>query len=263
MFETIKLEQKKSVFFITLNRPEKRNAMNDTMMSEIVKALNIVEEKDGRAVVFQGEGKGFCAGADLNWMKKMKNYSFDENYKDSNKLAVMFRKIRTVNAVTVACAHGPSIGGAVGIIAACDIAIGTKDAVFSFGEVKLGIVPAVIGPYILARTSNTYARYFMLTGERFNGEKAKEIGLLHNVYNNKEELEKGLHYTLKLLLSGGKQAQRKIKKLLDTMTPPPEKLLEDYTTFLIAEARMSKEGQEGISAFFDKRKASWTEEWDG
>lgn len=262
MYKTIKLEQIKDVFFLKLNRPEKRNAMNDLMMSEIVDALCEVEKKDGRAVVFSGEGKAFCAGADLNWMLKMKDYTFDENYEDSNKLAIMFRKIRTMKAVTVACAHGPSIGGAVGIIAACDIAIGKKDAIFSFGEVKLGIVPAVIGPYILARTSNTHARYFMLTGERFDGEKAKEIGLLHKVYETDEELKTGLNNILKLLLAGGKQSQRKIKKLLDTMTPPPAKLLEDYTTFLIAEARMSEEGKEGIKAFFEKRKASWLEVWD-
>lgn len=259
MFETVKLEKRGSVHYLILNRPEKRNAMNETMQAEIVMALEEVEAQNGRLCVITGEGNVFCAGADLNWMRKMKDFSFEENVKDSKKLALMFRKIREVPFITVAAVNGHAIGGAVGIIAACDIAVAKKGSMFSFGEVKLGIVPAVIGPYIVAKTNQSAARYYMLTGERFDANRAYEIGLVHKVFDE-NEFGEGLKYTLIQVLTGGKKSQKTIKRLLDHISPVPSKEIEDYTVDVIARARISEEGQEGIAAFFEKRKPAWAED---
>ena len=258
MFETVKLEKRGSVHYLTLNRPEKRNAMNETMQAEIIMALEEVEAQNGRLCVITGEGDVFCAGADLNWMRKMKDFSFEENLKDSKKLALMFRKIREVPFITVAAVNGHAIGGAVGIIAACDIAVAKRGALFSFGEVKLGIVPAVIGPYIVAKTNQSAARYYMLTGERFDADRAYEIGLVHKVFDEKD-FKEGLKDLLIKILTGGKNSQKLIKMLLDHISPVPSKEIEDFAVEMIARARISEEGQEGIAAFFEKRKPSWLE----
>ncbi len=259
MFETVKLEKRGSVHYLTLNRPEKRNAMNEIMQAEIIMALEEVEAQNGRLCVITGAGSVFCAGADLNWMRKMKDYSFDENISDSKKLALMFRKIREAPFVTVAAVNGHAIGGAVGIISACDIAIAKKGSLFSFGEVKLGIVPAVIAPYIVAKTNQSSARYYMLTGERFGADRALEIGLVHKVFDE-NDFNEGLKKTLIQILTGGKRSQKTIKKLLDHISPVPSKEIEDYTVEVIARARISEEGQEGIAAFFEKRKPNWLED---
>ncbi len=259
MFETVKLEKRGSVHYLILNRPEKRNAMNEVMQAEIIMALEEIEAQNGRLCVITGEGNVFCAGADLNWMRKMKDFSFEENVKDSKKLALMFRKIREVPFITVAAVNGHAIGGAVGIIAACDIAVAKKGSMFSFGEVKLGIVPAVIGPYIVAKTNQSAARYYMLTGERFDADRAYEIGLVHKVFEQ-NKFEEGLKNTLIQILTGGKNSQKTIKRLLDHISPVPSKEIEDYTVDVIARARISDEGQEGIAAFFEKRKPRWAED---
>jgi len=259
MFETVKLEKKGNVHYLILNRPEKRNAMNETMQAEIMMALEEVELQKGRLCVITGAGSVFCAGADLNWMRKMKDFSFEENLKDSKKLALMFRKIREASFVTVAAVNGHAIGGAVGIISACDMAVAKRGSMFSFGEVKLGIVPAVIAPYIVAKTNQSAARYYMLIGERFDADRAYEVGLVHKVFDE-NEFEEGLKKLLKQILTGGKNSQKLIKRLLDHISPVPSKETEDFTVEMIARARISDEGQEGIAAFFEKRKPSWLED---
>ncbi len=263
MFQAIELKQSGSVWFLNLNRPEKRNAMNDVMMDEIVQVLRDAELAEIRVLVISGTGSVFCAGADLNWMRKMKDYSLEENEADSARLAKLYRALRTARPVTVAVVNGPAIGGAVGIVAACDIALTVKTAVFSFGEVRLGIIPAVIGPYIVEKTGISVSRYYMLTGERFDAVRAKEIGLVHKVYDSPETLKAGRDEVLRELLSGGTVSQRKIKHLMDHIVAPPEKELEELTIRLIAAARVSEEGQEGIRAFFEKRRPEWSEDYHG
>jgi len=263
MFQTIELKQKDSIWFLNLNRPEKRNAMNDMMMDEIVQVLRQAENDEPRALVISGSGNAFCAGADLNWMQKMKDYSLEENEADSGRLATLYRALRMARPVTVAVVNGPAIGGAVGIVAACDIALAVKEASFSFGEVHLGIIPAVIGPYIVEKTGLSASRYYMLTGERFDAIRAKEIGLVHKVFDSVEELKTGRDKVLAELLSGGATSQRKIKHLMDHIVAPPAKELEELTVRLIAAARVSDEGQEGIRAFFEKRRPSWSEDYHG
>lgn len=259
MFETIMLGRQGSVFTCTLNRPDRRNAMDDRMMEEIVAAIDTVEAESGRVLVFTGAGTAFCAGADLNWMARMKDFGLEENEADAARLAVLFRRIRTARPVTVAAVNGPAIGGAVGIVAACDIALAVRSAVFSFGEVRLGIVPAVIGPYIVERTGPSHARYYMLTGERFDGDRAREIGLVHKVVPDADALSRELDTIIGELKAGGQAAQGHIKALLDRIVPPVSADLEAYTIRLIAEARISDEGQEGIAAFFEKRRPGWSE----
>ncbi|NOY22092.1 MAG: enoyl-CoA hydratase/isomerase family protein [Acidobacteria bacterium] len=263
MFQAIELKQKGSVWFLTLNRPEKRNAMDDVMMDEIVRVLRDAERGGVRALVISGAGSAFCAGADLNWMRKMKDYTFEENEADSGRLATLYRALRTARPVTMAVVNGPAIGGAVGIVAACDIALAVKDASFSFGEVHLGIIPAVIGPYIVEKTGISVSRYYMLTGERFDAVRAREIGLVHKVFDSVEALKTGRDKVLSELLSGGTISQRKIKHLMDHIVVPPAQELEALTVRLIAAARVSEEGQEGIRAFFEKRRPSWSEDYNG
>lgn len=263
MFQTIDLKQKGSVWFLTLNRPEKRNAMNDVMMDEIIQVLLDAEREEIRILVISGSGSSFCAGADLNWMRKMKDYTLEENEVDSGRLATLYRALRMARPVTMAVVNGPAIGGAVGIVAACDIALAVKDASFSFGEVHLGIIPAVIAPYIVEKTGVSVSRYYMLTGERFDATRAREIGLVHKVFDSAEELKTGRDKVLTELLSGGTTSQRKIKHLLDHIAAPPSLELEKLTVRLIAAARVSEEGQEGIRAFFEKRRPVWSEDYNG
>ncbi len=263
MFQTIGLKRKGSVWFLTLNRPEKRNAMNDIMMDEIVRALQDAQSEGARVLVISGAGTAFCAGADLNWMRKMKDFTLEENEADSRRLATLYRTLRTARPVTVAMVNGPAIGGAVGIVAACDIALAVKNASFSFGEVRLGIIPAVIGPYIVEKTGVSVSRYYMLTGERFDAVRAREIGLIHKVFDSVEELKTGRDKILSELLSGGTISQRKIKHLMDHIVAPPVRELEELTVRLIATARVSEEGQEGIRAFFEKRRPDWSEDYHG
>ena len=262
MNATISLEHKGSVSILTLNRPEKRNALNDQMMEEMIGAVGEAEERNSRALVITGAGSAFCAGADLEWMGRMQHADYEENRMDSERLARLFRRIRTAQPVTVAAVNGPTIGGAVGMVAACDIALCISDAVFSFGEVRLGIVPAVIGPYVVEKTGASIARFYMLTGFRFSGDRAREIGLVHRVAADRDELSLELNRVLAALKSGGRSAQGHIKDLLDRISGPPSPDLEDYTVDLIAAARVSPEGQEGIRAFFEKRKPDWSEDTD-
>ncbi len=262
MYTSISLDHKGTISFLTLNRPDKRNALNDVMMEEMIQAVDEAEECGSRALVLTGAGSAFCAGADLEWMGRMQHADYEENRADSERLARLFRRLRMAKPVTVAAVNGPAIGGAVGIVAACDIALCTADAVFSFGEVRIGIVPAVIGPYIVEKTGASFARYYMLTGFRFSGERARQIGLVHGVADDQSALKNEVDHVLTALKSGGRNAQCHIKELLDRIGGPPSDEMEQYTVDLIAKARVSPEGQEGIRAFFEKRKPAWSEDVD-
>ncbi len=263
MFQAIELKKAGSVWFLTLNRPEKRNAMNDVMMDEIIQVLRDADREEIRVLVISGAGNTFCAGADLNWMRKMKNFTLEENEADSGRLATLYRTLRTARPVTITVVNGPAIGGAVGLVAASDIALAVKNATFSFGEVRLGIIPAVIGPYIVEKTGVSVSRYYMLTGERFDANRAKEIGLVHKVFDSVDTLKAGRDKILTELLSGGMTSQRKINHLMDHIVTPPSPELEELTVRMIASARVSEEGQEGIRAFFEKRRPSWSEDYHG
>jgi methylglutaconyl-CoA hydratase len=260
-FSTIKIERINDVAFVVLNRPEIRNAFNEVMISEITKAFREFEKLESiRAIVLKGEGKSFCAGADLNWMRDVSNYSFEQNYEESFRLSQCFYTIYTSPKPTIAVVHGAAIGGANGLLAACDIAICESETVFSLSEVKIGIVPACISPYVIKRVGEFPARELMMTGRRINGEEAERYRLV-NKSLPAAALDTYLDEVLSLLKSSGPKAISQCKKLIDEVVNNitlDEAL--SYTAHMIAEIRASQEGQEGMAAFLEKRKPNWTGE---
>lgn len=260
-YQTIEFELKDNTGTIWLNRPDVHNALNEKMISEIISCfeeLNMM--KDVRIVILRGRGKSFCAGADLNYMKGIAEFGFEENYQDSKRLAKCFNVIYTFNKPTIAVVHGAAIGGANGLLAACDFVYCTDDAKFAFSEVKLGIAPATISLYVLKRIGEYGARDLMITGRRFSGKEA-EWYRLANKSMPAEEIDQYLEEIVKTLLSSGPEAIAACKKLIYNISN--SMLFEnaiDYTARLIAELRASEEGQEGMASFLEKRKPKWVVE---
>jgi methylglutaconyl-CoA hydratase len=208
--------------------------------------------------VLSSTGKSFCAGADLTWMKRAAGYSQEENLRDANRLAELMSTLNEFSKPTIARVQGPAYGGGVGLIAACDIAVGTYDAVFSLSEVKLGIVPAVISPYVLAAIGERYSRRYMLTAERFSAAEAYRIGLLHELVPGEEQLDEAIAEILDSLLANGPQAQAECKTLIRIVAGQPidEETIAE-TAQRITRVRASPEGREGLAAFLDKRQPNW------
>lgn len=260
-FITLKVELLDDIARVSLNRPEIRNAFNEVMISEITEAFRTIEKMENiRAIVLKGEGKAFCAGADLNWMRGVSNYSFEQNYEESFRLSQCFYTIYTSPKPTIALVHGAAIGGANGLLAACDIAICDHETVFSLSEVKIGIVPACISPYVIKRVGEFPARELMMTGRRINGLEAEKYRLV-NTSLPAAEMEPYLDSMLNLLKSSGPKAIAHCKKLIDEVVNNitlDEAL--SYTAHMIAEIRASEEGQEGMAAFLEKRKPGWIKE---
>ncbi len=256
---TVQLQKHKSVLEIMLNRPDIHNAFDDKMISELTQIFtNIASNRDIRAVVITGNGKSFCAGADLNWMRKMKDYNFQENIQDSQHLSEMFEKLYRLPIPTIAKINGAAIGGGVGLVAACDIAIAANSAIFSLSEARLGLVPACISPYLLKHIPSGRLAPYFLTGMRMDSQKAKEIGLIHEVVSD-AELNQTVDKLLENILLCGPQALKMAKDLLANVPQMTSKEYMPYTAEMIAKLRVSDEGQEGLSAFLEKRKPKWHE----
>ena len=259
MYQNIVTEIDHGVGIITLNRADRHNAFDDAMINEISAAIDaMATDPDVRVVVFSSTGKSFCAGADLNWMKRMAGYTYDASLEDSRALAEMFRRVRQCPKPTVARVQGPAYGGGVGLVAACDIAIAVFDAQFALTEVKLGLIPAVISPHVIAAIGERYARRFMLTAERFSAAEAYRIGLLHEIVNDANALDEALNEIVDALLANGPDALAECKKLIDAVAwreLSPD-LIED-TAQRITRRRASNEGREGMSAFLEKRAPNW------
>ncbi len=257
VFETIECSFGEFLVTLTFNRPEIHNAFNDVMIEELLEAFTtIAKKKEVRAVVITGKGKSFCAGADLNWMKRVKDYSYEENLTESLRLAELFHTIYTLPVPTIAEVNGAAIGGGTGFVAVCDLAIASEKAKFSFSEVKLGLVPACISPYVVKKVGEGACREFFLTGERLTAEKAMKYGLVNQVVPP-EQLDETVRKLTGQLLSSGPSALATCKKLLQKV---PQMSLEDaktYTAEVIASLRVSKEGQEGMISFLEKRKPKW------
>ncbi len=254
--ETIKYEVRNGVFWVTLNRPEIHNAFNDQMIGELRQALKIAREQSPRVLVLTGEGKSFSAGADLNWMKRMKDFSYEENYRDSLELGHLLYEIYTFPAPTIALVNGHAFGGGVGLIAATDFAISVKNAKFGLTEVTLGLVPAVISPYLLKRMGERNLKELCLTGRRITAEEALKYGLLNeisdDIYRRGEEL-------IRELKKASPNAQKVCKELVRNIYEMPLDGALRYTSEVIAKIRVSEEGQEGMNAFFEKRRPGWQE----
>lgn len=260
---TVRFTREGAVAQVALNRPDVRNAFNEVMLEDLLKVFVAIREDHGvRVVVLTGEGKSFCAGADLHWMKRVVNYTYEENYEDSLNLARMLREIYTCPKPVIGRINGPAIGGGTGVVAVCDIAIASEDAVFAFSETKLGLTPAAISPYLLKRTGEKFLREYFLTGERFSAARAVEVGLV-NAAVPADQLDAVVDAKIEMILTGGPEALAVSKELIREIS---ERSLDDngpYTAAVISRLRMSEEGQEGMNAFLNKKKPRWlTEEKD-
>jgi len=252
-FETIYIEQKEDLSTVWLNRPEIHNAFNETMISELIEAFDLLGKDGGtRIILLRGKGKSFCAGADLNWMRGIAGYSYEQNYAESLNLSKCFYKIYTSPKPTIAIVHGAAIGGANGLLAACDIACCDDNTTFSLSEVKIGIIPACISPYILKRVGEYTSRELMLTGKRFKGYEAEHHRLV-NISLPDDELDSYVDDIIKHLRTSGPKAMSQCKRLLHDVSNvwSMEEAIEK-TAEMIAEIRASDEGQEGIAAFLEK-----------
>ena len=245
----LRREREGAVLRITLSRPERRNAFDAALIAELTEAFADVE--DARAVVLAGEGPSFCAGADVEWQRSSIDLSYEENVEDAMRLYRMCATIDACAAPVVARVHGYALGGGSGLVACADVAVAAPDAVFGFSEVRLGIVPAVISPFVLAKIGPGAARRYVLTGERFDAAAALRIGLVHEVAEDADAVVDGI---VGELLAGGPEAVREAKQLVRTR-PDGEELAR-----LAARLRAGEEGQQGLRAFLDKRPPPWRSE---
>jgi methylglutaconyl-CoA hydratase len=242
----LRVERDGPVLRVTLARPDRRNAFDSALISELAEAF--VDVGRARAVVLAGDGASFCAGADVDWMRSSADLSYDENVAEANALRAMLESVDACPAPVVARVQGHAFGGGAGLVASADVAIAGADAVFAFSEVKLGIVPAVISPFVVARIGPGQARRYFVTGERFDAETALQIGLVHEVA---DDLDAAVERVVGELLSAGPLAARWAKRLVRERPDGQE------TARWIAERRASEEGQEGLRAFLERRPPSW------
>ena len=258
MADVLLLEKRNGVATVTLNRPELRNAFDEHVIAGLARILKEIEEdKSVRALVLAGAGSAFCAGADLNWMKRMAGYGYEQNLADAQALADMLATLAQLPKPTIARVHGPAFAGGTGLVAACDIAIGTPEAKFCFSEAKLGLSPATISPHVVRAIGERAARRYFLTAEVFDAREAERIGLL-SLLVEKDSLDKTIDELLGHLLAGGPQALARIKELIAAVSGKPlDHALAAETAKRIADIRISAEGKEGIASFLEKRKPAW------
>ena len=258
-YTTIRTNVTDQVATITLTRPEVKNAFNDVMLDELFDAYGKFESDPAvRVVVLTGEGNSFCAGADLNYMKNTINYTFEENVADGMKISDVMERIHRLTKPTVGRVNGYAIGGGAGLMAANDIVVAADTAVIRLSEVKIGLIPACISPYVVMRAGPAACREFFLSGERMSADKAFRLGLV-NAVCPLDELDGCVADFTGRLISSGPEALRVCKELLDNVYGMPLKDAKSYTAKVIAEVRVSDEGQEGMSAFLEKRKPAWLE----
>lgn len=260
MYETLTTERRGSIGVITLNRPDVHNAFNDVLISELNAVLDKAETDDDlRGLILTSAGPSFCAGADTKWMRGMAEASQLENREDSLQLARLMRRLNYLDKPTIARVNGSAYGGGIGLIACCDIAVGTTDSRFGIPEVRLGLVPAVIAPYVVDAIGLRQARHLFLTGEGFSAEYAARIGLLHHAVAP-EELDGSIAQMVHRLDKTGPEARRAAKRLLFRVSGRDERTsakTDADNAEMIARLRVSDEGQEGLSSFLEKRTPNW------
>ncbi len=261
MGEFLKTTTSGGVARITLNRADLHNAFNEVFIAEIAAAFEEVGKRDDvRVVVLAGEGKSFCAGADVHWMKKMVGYSFEENVADAMELSSMLRAIYECPLPTIARVQGAALGGGVGLIAACDMAVAVESAQLGLTEARLGILPAVISPFVLRKIGPGEAKRFFQTAERFGAAEAKRIGLVSEVVANEAELDGAIAKLIDEIRKNGPEAVKASKRIIDEVMPVDWERVQATTTRRIAERRVSEEGQEGLKSFLEKRKPRWAQD---
>jgi methylglutaconyl-CoA hydratase len=256
-FQFLSSRREGPVEYLTLNRPDVRNAFNETVIQEMTAwAEAITDDEDVRAAVIAGAGPSFCAGADLTWMTRMAAYTHDENLRDAMAAAKMYALIDRLPIAVIARIHGAALGGGAGLAAICDIVVAEERTIFGFTEVKLGILPAVVSPYVLAKIGASAARELFLTGMRFDAARAKDIGLVHAVAPA-DQLDRRVADYVKEILSAAPEAIATAKELLKKVGERPVQDTIGLTADTIAARRASLEGQEGMRAFLEKRRARW------
>jgi methylglutaconyl-CoA hydratase len=255
---TVLASREGKVLRLVMNRPQVHNAFNAEMIRDLGTAFaQAGKDPEVRVIVLTGAGESFCAGADLNWMREIVRYSYEENLRESRELAELMHSIYTLPKPTLARINGAVIGGGTGLFSACDIVIASERARFGLSEVKIGLVPAAIGPYVIRRIGESAARELFLTGERFGARRALALGLVNKVVAH-EELDKKVCEVVDLLLSSGPEALVQCKELLQKVPGMSLEEAKGYTAEMIAGLRVSPEGQEGMAAFLEKRKPKWT-----
>ena len=245
--------------WINLDRPEVRNALNAELIHELTEAFDWLNSRDDiRVIILKGNGKCFCAGADLDYMKAMAGFSYNQNIADAEKLSKLFQTIYFCNKAVIVDVHGACIGGANGIIGAADIVIAERQTKFAFTEVRLGLTPATISPFVVSRIGNTAAKELMLTGRRFTAEEAKAFGLVNAVVDEAEMIDTERKY-IEHFLQASPDAIAECKNLLRLVSGTTDRYNPIFmqTSVAIANQRISKAGQEGMKAFFEKRKPNW------
>ena len=257
---TLDLDER-GVAALTIDRPEVHNAFDDQLIQRLLQALEAIEaDPKARVLILRSEGKSFSAGADLRWMRRMADYSPAENRADALQLAALMQRLNTLSKPTIARVQGATFGGGVGLVACCDMAIGTRAARFALSEVRLGLIPAVISPYVVAAIGERSARRYFQTAERFDAEEARRIGLLHAVVDE-DELDAAIADLVDNLLKGGPEALAAAKDLIFSVAHRPltEAVIRD-TADRITVTRASEEGREGLNAFLEKRAPAWIED---
>jgi methylglutaconyl-CoA hydratase len=250
----------RGVATVTMNRPEKHNAFDDAVIAELRDAFDaLAAREDVRVVVLASTGKSFSAGADLGWMKRMAGYDYQDNLGDARLLAAMLRSLHDLPQPTIARVQGAAFGGAVGLVSCCDMAVAVERASFSLSEVKIGLVPATISPYVIRAIGERASRRYFATAERFGAAEAHRLGLVSEVVTE-DDLETALEQLIATLLQNGPTAVREAKQLVqDVAGQPITPALVESTCELIAGIRISEEGQEGLGAFLNKRQPAWVE----
>ena len=244
---------------VTINNPERHNAFDDVLIADLTSAFRSLDaNSDVRIVILSAVGKSFSAGADLNWMKRMSTYSEEENFRDAMALGDLMCTLHRLSKPTIARVQGAAYGGGVGLVACCDIAVGTHNAAFSLSEVKLGLIPAVISPYVIAAIGERAAHRYFLTAERFDAGEAFRLGLLHELVASDDDMDEKINDICDALMQGGPCAHFEAKSLIAAISNRPiDDAVITETAKRIARVRASAEGKEGLSAFLEKRKARW------
>jgi methylglutaconyl-CoA hydratase len=256
-YTTLRVEKEATVARVTLDRGAVRNAIDETMIAELTDAVRSLGGDDTvRVVVLTGAGDVFSAGADLNWMKKVAQYSFEQNVEDALTFARMMEALYRLPKATIARVNGACLGGGVGLVSACDVAVAVRDAKFALREVLLGIAPAAISPYVLRKMSQAHALDYFLTGRVFDAERAREIGLVNEAVES-ELLDAEIDVWIQRFLHAGPKAIAASKALINKVAWSSIEEIQEYTARTIAGLRGSPEGKEGFAAFFEKRKAEW------
>lgn len=257
MSEQIELKAHDGVLTVALNRPEVHNALTPEMIRELTAVFQTIEARETvRVVVLTGNGRSFCAGADLSHMLAAGKFTFEDNVRDAEAIFDLMQMIESCPRPVIARVNGTAVGGGVGMVSCCDIVVAVERANFSFSEVRLGIVPAVISPFVMGKIGVQHGRELFLTGEKINAGRARAVGLVQYVVAE-AELDQKVDELVQMLLLGAPGAQAAIKTLVRTVAYQPKETVRDFTAHLIAERRNSEEGLEGMSAFLQKRKPVW------